>query len=64
MSHGVHLAAILYYIIRELRKLIISITFEPSGIETQTIPLFHISEASGTYYEGYFCNRNIYDASY
>ena len=29
MSHGVHLAAILYFVIRELRKLIISLTFEP-----------------------------------
>ena len=32
MSHGVHLAAILDFVIRELRKLIISITFEPSDI--------------------------------
>ena len=41
MSHGVHLAAILDFVIRELRKLIISLTFEPSDIDTQTIPLFH-----------------------
>ena len=27
----------------DLQKLIISITFEPSDIEAQTIPLFHIS---------------------
>ena len=40
MSHGVHLAAILDFFIRELQKLIISITFEPSDIETQTIPFF------------------------
>ena len=40
MSHGVHLAAILDFVIRELRKLIISITFETSDIEIQTIPLF------------------------
>ena len=63
MSHGVHLAAILDFVIRELQKLIISITFEPSDIETQTIPLFHISQARGTHYEGYFCNRNMYNAS-
>ena len=36
MSHGVHLAAILDFV----QKLISSITFEPSNIETQTIPLF------------------------
>ena len=45
MSHGAHLAAILYFVISELRKLIISITFEPSDIETQTIPLLPISQA-------------------
>ena len=45
MSHGVHLAAILDFVIRELQKLISSITFEPSNIETQTIPLFHINQA-------------------
>ena len=45
MSHGVHLAAILDFVIHELRKLIISITFELSDIETQTIPLFHRSWA-------------------
>ena len=45
MSHGVYLAAILDFVIRELRKLIISITFEPSDIDTQTIPLFHRSQA-------------------
>ena len=33
MSHGVHLAAILDFVIRELRKLIISLTFEPSDID-------------------------------
>ena len=37
---GVHLAAILDFVKRKLRKLIISITFEPSDIDTQTIPLF------------------------
>ena len=58
-----HLAAILDFVIRELQKLIISITFEPSDIETQTIPLFHISQARGTHYEGLFCNRNMYNAS-
>ena len=42
MSHGLHMAAILDLVIRELRKLIISITFEPSDIETQTVPLFHM----------------------
>ena len=41
MSHGVHLVAILDFVIRELRKLIISLAFEPSDIDTQTIPLFH-----------------------
>ena len=41
MSHGLHLAAILDFVIRELRKLIISLTFEPGDIDTQTIPLFH-----------------------
>ena len=45
MSHGVHLAAILDFVIRELQKLIVSITFEPSDMETQTMPLFHISPA-------------------
>ena len=45
MSHGVHLVAILDFVICEWRKLIISITFEPSDIETQTMPLFHISQA-------------------
>ena len=45
MSHGVHLAAILDFVKRELQKLISSITFEPSNIETQIIPLFHISPA-------------------
>ena len=45
MSHGVHLAAILDFVIRELQKLINSITFEPNDIETQTIPPFHISQA-------------------
>ena len=45
MSHGVHLAAILDFVIRELRKLISSITFESSVIETHTIPLVHISQA-------------------
>ena len=45
MSHGVHLAAILDFVIQKLQKLISSITFEPSNIETQTIPLFHISQA-------------------
>ena len=45
MSHGVHLAAILDFVIRELRKLIISLTFEPSDRDTQTIPLFHLSQA-------------------
>ena len=45
MSHGVHLAAILDLVIRELQKLISFITLEPSNIETQTIPLFHISQA-------------------
>ena len=44
MSYGVHLAAILDFVIRELQKLISSITFEPSDIETQTIPLSHISQ--------------------
>ena len=34
MSHGVNLAAILDLVICELRKLIISITFEPSDIDT------------------------------
>ena len=63
MSHGVHLAAILDFVIRELQKLIISITFEPSDIDTQTIPLFHRSQTWGTHYEGYFCKRNIYNAS-
>ena len=62
MSHGVHLAAILDFVICELRKLIISITFEPSDIETQTIP-FHISQARETHYEGYFYDRNIYNSS-
>ena len=41
MSHGVHLAAILDFVMRELQKLIISLTFEPSDLDTQTIPLFH-----------------------
>ena len=45
MSHAVHLVAILDFVLRELRKLIISITFEPSDIETQTILLFHGSQA-------------------
>ena len=45
MSHGVHLVDILDFVIRELRKFIIYITFEPSDIETQTIPPFHISQA-------------------
>ena len=63
MSHGVHLAAILDFVIRELRKLITSITFEPSDIDTQAIPLFHWSQAWGTQYDGYFCNRDMYNAS-
>ena len=35
MSYGVHLAAILDFVICELRKLIISITFEPSQARIQ-----------------------------
>ena len=50
MSHGVCLVAILDFAICDLRKLIISITFEPSDIETQTIPSFYTSQARGTYY--------------
>ena len=45
MSHGVHLAAILDFVILELRKLIISLTFEPSDIDTQTIPLLRLNQA-------------------
>ena len=45
MSHGVHLAAILDFVIHELQKLIISITFEPNDIETQIIQLLHIRQA-------------------
>ena len=45
MSHGTHLAAILDFVIHELRKLILSKTLElhVTDIETQTIPLFNIS---------------------
>ena len=60
MSHGTHLAAILDFVII---KLIISITFALSDIETQTKSLFHISQARDSQYEGYFCNRNMYTAS-
>ena len=45
MSHGVRLAAILDFVIRELQKSIIWITFEPSDIERQTIPLLYIIHA-------------------
>ena len=58
MSHGVHLAAILDFVIRELRKLIISITFEPSDIETQTIPLVSYKSGMRNPLRRLFCNRN------
>ena len=39
MFHGAHLAAILDFVIRELRKLIISITFERRHRNTNETPI-------------------------
>ena len=69
MSHGVHLAAILDFVIGELRKLIISITFEPSDIDTQTIPhrsshFLRDKDKMQQYYENKFQYKDLFRKKY